>query len=102
MYNKTQKHDIYHAYIQKLVIYLPQKATIKLETMTTKEINNLTATETFNEINTTNSSIKKIEEWLKWNSDSCVVDDFRGSLAKRKVELTELQNRLDTLYESKC
>lgn len=68
--------------------------------MTNSEINEMTAIETFNKIEVTRKSINKLEEWLKWNNESCIANEMKNSLIKRKVELSELQNRLDTLYEN--
>jgi len=68
--------------------------------MTTQKINKLTATETCSKIEVTRVSIKRVREYLKWNSESLIADDMRNSLKKRESELIELQNRLDTLYEN--
>ena len=67
--------------------------------MTNSEIAKMTATETYNKINVTITSIKKAQEWLKWNTESCIFDSIKVSLNKRKSELVELQNRLDALYQ---
>lgn len=68
--------------------------------MTNSEISKMTATEAGNKIEVTRKSINKLHEWLKWNNESCIADEMKDSLLNRKVELVELQNRLDSLCEA--
>ena len=67
--------------------------------MTLQEINKLNATETFNKIETTKASIKKSTEHLKWNPEA---DFLKPMIERRKTELAQLQERLDTLFENAC
>ena len=67
--------------------------------MTLQEINKLNADETFNKIEKTKESIKKATEHLKWNPEA---DFLKPMIERRKTELTQLQERLDYLFEQAC
>jgi len=67
--------------------------------MTLAAINKLNADETYNKINLTKGSIKKATEHLKWNPEA---NFLKPMIEKRKVELTQLLERLDYLFEKAC
>gem|GEM_PF-6205842 len=68
--------------------------------MTLEQINNLTATEACHKIEVVKASIKKANEFLKWNSDSVIASDIKESRAKREIELPLIQARLDQLFDA--
>lgn len=68
--------------------------------MTLDKINNLTATEACHKIEVIKESIRKANEYLKWNFDSSIAPEIRESKTKREIELPLIQARLDHLFES--
>jgi len=55
-----------------------------------------------NKIQATKKSIKKSDEWLKWNKSSVIYDEIKSSNQKREKELQEYQKELDSLFENQC